>query len=95
MVLDNRLKETIRKDIIYFLYSDNYWQSRHTPKSNICNKLSNYPCKYINKELKRLYKDELIRFKKTNHGLDVYLNIRKKSEIENEITDKLNQLYDW
>ncbi|WP_304092870.1 hypothetical protein [Methanobrevibacter ruminantium] len=62
-------------------------------KINICNKLSDIPCKYINKELKKLYKEEFIRFKKTNHGEDVFLNIKKKREIENEIEDKLNKLY--
>ena len=30
----------IREDILYFLFRNNYWQNRHTPKSNICNKLS-------------------------------------------------------
>ncbi len=85
----------IREDILYFLYRNNYWQNRHTPKSNICNKLSQHPCKKINKELRQLYKDELIRYKKTNHGDDIYLNIHKKSQIENEIKYKLNQLYNW
>ena len=85
----------IREDILYFLYRNNYWQNRHTPKSNICNKLSQHPCKKINKELRQLYKDELIRYKKTNHGDDIYLNIHKKLQIENEIKYKLNQLYNW
>lgn len=35
----------IREDILYFLFRNNYWQNRHTPKSNICNKLSQHPCK--------------------------------------------------
>ena len=57
----------------------------------------NYPnilVKKINKELGQLYKDELIRYKNTNHGKD-FLNIHKKSQIESEIKDKLNQLYNW
>lgn len=37
----------IREDILYFLFRNNYWQNRHTPKSNICNKLSPVDC--INK----------------------------------------------
>ena len=85
----------IRTDILYFLYRNNYWQNRHTPKINICNKLSQHPCKYINTRLKKLYKDKLIRYKKTNHGNDVYLNIQEKSKIEDEIKDKLEQLYNW
>lgn len=95
MGLDQKEKTEIRTDILYFLYRNSYWQNRHTPKSNICNKLSNHPCKYINKELKRLYKAELIRFKKTNHGIDVFLNIHKQSEIYEEIKDKLTQLNTW
>ena len=86
-------RQEIRERILFFLYRNSYWQKRHTPKINICNKLSDIPCKYINKELKKLYKEEFIRFKKTNHGEDVFLNIKKKREIENEIEDKLNKLY--
>jgi len=85
----------IRIDILFFLYRNNYWQNRHTPKSNVCNKLSQHPCKKINKELKQLYKDGLIRYKKTNHDDDIFLNIHKKSRIEEEIKDRLNQLYNW
>ena len=83
----------IRAAILYFLYRNNYWQNRHTPKINIWNKLSQHPCKEINNGLKKLYKDKLIRYKKTNHGDDVYLNIHEKSKIEEEIKDKLEQLY--
>ena len=85
--------QEIRERILFFLYRNSYWQNRHTPKINICNKLSDIPCKYINKELKKLYKDEFIRFKKTNHGEDVFLNIKKKKEIELEIKNKLRSLY--
>lgn len=87
--------QEIRERILFFLYRNSYWQKRHTPKINICNKLSDIPCKYINRELKKLYKDEFIRFKKTNHGDDVFLNIKKKKEIENEIKSKLNRFYDF
>ncbi len=69
MGLDEEQEEEIRADILYFLYRNNYWQKRHTPKSNICNKLSQHPCKKINTGLKKLYKDKLIRYKKTNHGM--------------------------
>ena len=85
--------QEIRERILFFLYRNSYWQKRHTPKVNICNKLSDIPCKYINRELKKLYKEKFIRFKKTNHGEDVFLNIKKKKEIENEIEYKLKQLY--
>ena len=85
----------IRVDILYFLYRNNYWQNRHTPKSNICNKLSFHPCKEIFKVLKKLFKDKLIRYKKTNHGDDVFLNVREKAKIEKEIEHKINNLYNW
>lgn len=88
-------EKEIREQILFFLYRHSYWQKRHTPISNICNKLSSIPCKYINKELKQLYKDEYIRFKNTNHGKDVFLNIAKKKEIEEEINQKLNDLYSF
>ena len=95
MGLNQEQMVEIRADILYFLYRNNYWQSRHTPKSNICNKLSQHPCKDINSGLKDLYKDKLIRYKKTNHGNDIFLNIHEKSKIEHEIKDKLDQLYNW
>ena len=79
----------VQEDILFFLYQNRYFNKRHTPISNICNKLSQIPCKYIKNELKNLYKLELIRFKKTKHGNDVYL----KKEIENIISEKLESWY--
>ena len=76
MGLDEEQEAEIRADILYFLYRNNYWQKRHTPKTNICNKLSQHPCKEINTGLKKLYKDKLIRYKKTNHGDDVIVCCR-------------------
>lgn len=83
----------VQEDILFFLYQNRYFNKRHTPISNICNKLSQIPCKYIKNELKNLYKLELIRFKKTKHGNDVYLNVRMKKEIENIISEKLESWY--
>ena len=60
-------RKEIRTRILFFLYRNNYWQSRHTPMINISNKLSDIPRKFINKELKQLYLDEMIRIKSTNH----------------------------
>lgn len=84
---------TIQEEILFFLYKNKYFNKRHTPIINICNKLSHIPCKYLKKELKNLYKSKLVRFKKTNHGLDVFLNIKKKTEIENIIRNRLDSLY--
>lgn len=81
------------KEVLFFLYRNHYFNKRHTPISNICNKLSQIPCKDIKKELNNLYKIQLVRYKKTNHGKDVFLNVKKKKEIENIISDKLELLY--
>ncbi len=35
----------------------------------------------------------MIRFKKTQHGTDVYLNVKMKKEIENIISEKLQSWY--
>lgn len=83
----------IQEEILFFLYHNKYFNKRHTPISNICNKLSEIPCKYIKKELKSLYKIKFVRFKKTKHGIDVFLNVRMKKEIEDIISDKLEELY--
>lgn len=84
---------TIQEEILFFLYHDKYFNKRHTPIINVCNKLSQIPCKYIKKELKNPYKLHYVRFKKTNHGNDVFLNIKKKREIEDIISSKLDELY--
>ena len=83
----------IQEEILFFLYHNKYFNKRHTPISNICNKLSEIPCKYIKKELRSLYKLKFVRFKKTKHGNDVFLNVRMKKEIEDIISDKLEELY--
>lgn len=86
---------TISKEIVYFLYRNHYFNKRHTPISNICNKLSVFPCKHIKKELSNLNKAHIIRYKKTNHGTDVYLNVKLKKDIENIISDKIDSLYSF
>lgn len=84
---------TIKEDVLFFLYRNHYFNKRHTPIVNVCNKLSQFPCKKIKKELDYLNKREIIRYKKTGHGQDVYLNVRMKKEIEEIISDKLDALY--
>ena len=95
MSKDKEYGRDVRERILFFLYRNSYWHKRHTPKINICNKLSDIPCKHINKELKKLYVDGFIRFKKTHPGEDVFLNIKMKKEIEKEIENKLNSLYEF
>ncbi|MBQ2666328.1 hypothetical protein [Methanobrevibacter sp.] len=83
----------IQEEILFFLYQNKYFNKRHTPISNICNKLSQIPCKYIKNELKNLYRIKLIRFKKTKHGIDVFLNVKMKREIEGIISQRLESWY--
>ena len=84
---------TITEDILFYLYRNHYFNKRHTPVDNVCNKLSHIPCKRVKKELDDLYKAELVKYKKTGHGKDVFLIVKKKKEIENIISDKLDSLY--
>ena len=35
---------------MFFLYRNHYFNKRHCPIINLCNKLSHIPCKYIKKE---------------------------------------------
>ena len=84
---------TISEDILFFLYRNHYFNKRHTPISNLCNKLSHIPCKYIRRELSNLNKVQIIYYKKTRHGKDVFLNVKKKREIENILSDRLDALY--
>lgn len=83
----------IQEEILFFLYQNKYFNKRHTPISNICNKLSQIPCKYIKNELKNLYRIKLIRFKKTKHGIDVFLNVKMKREIEGIISQRMESWY--
>lgn len=86
-------KNTTREDILFFLYRNHYFNKRHCPIINLCNKLSHIPCKYIKKELNNLNKNFIIGFKATHHGKDVFLNVKMKREIENIISDRLDSLY--
>ena len=52
MRLTEEQRKEIREDILFFLFRNNYWQSRHCPHVNISNKLSQHSRKHINKELK-------------------------------------------
>ena len=85
----------IREDILYFYIG--IITGKIDTLQNLISVINYHsiPVKKINKELRQLYKDELIRYKKTNHGDDIYLNIHKKSQIENGIKYKLDQLYNW
>lgn len=84
---------TIREEVLFFLYRNHYFNKRHTPVVNVCNKLSHIPCKLIKRELDDLIKIKIARYKKTHHGKDVFLNVKMKKEIEEIISDRLDALY--
>ena len=58
-----RIDRKLEKESCSFCIEIAIGEKTH-PKINIC-KIVRIPCKYINKELKKLYKEEFIRFKKT------------------------------
>ena len=78
---------TIQEEILFFLYRKNYFNKRHTPIVNLCNKLSRIPCKEI-----KIYKLYLVGIKPTGHGKDVFLNVGMIDEIEKIISERLNKL---
>ena len=43
----NLSDEEIKKRIIFSLHRGSYYNSRHTPKKNLCKRLSSIPCKKI------------------------------------------------
>jgi len=53
MSLTEKQRKEIREDILFFLFRNNYWQSRHCPEVNICNKLSQHSCKHLKKRIEK------------------------------------------
>ena len=82
---NNEISE-IKIKIISSLNNGKYYNKRHTPIGNVCKRLSNIPCKKIKKAIKELKKEKIITVKPTYHGADVSLNVKKKKEIDNYLT---------
>lgn len=93
--MKDKNSDEIRVKILFFRWKNRYFNKRHTPITNLCNKLSEIPCKQINKEVKKLHAEKIIGFKKTNHGLDVYLNFKKKDNIRMIIAERLDEYYSF
>ncbi|MDL2270627.1 hypothetical protein LJC03_02340 [Methanobrevibacter sp. OttesenSCG-928-I08] len=93
--MDEYNEEEIKAKIVYSLYRKKYFGERHTPPIFICKRLSNIPCKYINKQLKKLAKEGIIGIYTTGHGKDIYLNPKKIKEIENTISHLIEDLYNF
>lgn len=89
----NRNSDEIRVKILFFMWKKHYFNKKHTPITNLCNKLSEIPCKLIHKEVKKLHAEKIMGYKKTNHGLDVFLNHRMKDEIQKIIAERLGEYY--
>ncbi|WP_409200863.1 hypothetical protein [Methanobrevibacter sp. DSM 116169] len=92
---NKKYEQYIEKEILYSLYRKKYFGKRHTPIKNLCGRLSYIPCKKINKIVKKLFKKGLIGIKNTSHDKDIYLNISRKKEIEEIISDLLDELYEF
>ena len=88
-------EEKIEIKIVYALHRRAYYNKRHTPIKNVCNRLSYIPCKQINKVVKKLHKKGIIGIKKTFYGAYIYLNHKKKAEIQDIISTKLSELNDF
>ena len=63
-MVKNKTSEEIREIILFFMWQKHYFNKRHTPITNLCNKLSKIPYKLINKEIKRLHAEKIIGYKK-------------------------------
>ncbi|WP_407381735.1 hypothetical protein [Methanobrevibacter sp.] len=91
----NKSSNEVREKILFFMWQKRYFNKKHTPITNLCNKLSEIPCKSINKEVKRLHAENIIGYKKTHHGLDVYLKPSMKKEIQLIIQKRLEEYYSF
>lgn len=80
-------KPEVEKRILIFLFEHGYIGKHHTPKENVCHKLSNYSCKEVYKSLKKLYKEHYIGIHVTHHGNDVYLVPSHLKEIKKLIKE--------
>jgi len=90
-----KLNGKTQEAIVYSLHRKSYYNKRHTPIEFVCKRLSSIPCKKIRKEIKNLAKERIIIFKKTEHGIDVKLNVKMKNEIEKIVGEKMDKLYDF
>lgn len=78
----------IKKFIVRKLYRKKMWLHKHTNINNLPKGLSNRlrVSKEIKKAIDELLKDQILLSKPTHYGLEVSLNPRKATEIE-ELAD--------
>lgn len=80
-------EEDIKRFILRKLVRHRIWMHKHTSIHNLQKGLPDYlrSRKEVRKVIEELLKEKLILSKPTNYGLEVFLNIEKKKEIEDFI----------
>lgn len=68
--------------ILFSLHRKGYYGSKHTPVIHVCKRIPQYSCKEIKKDIKFLIKQGLLVPYPTKHGLDVYINLQRSSEVK-------------
>ena len=85
--MDEIIEEKIKSFILKKLVGHRVWMHKHTSIHNLSKGLPDElrGKKEVNRAIDRLLKDGMLLSKPTNYGLQVFLNIKKKREIENLI----------
>jgi hypothetical protein len=81
------IEEDIKRFILRKLVRHRYWMGRHTSIHNLSKGLPDYlrSRKEVKKVIEEMLKQGFLLSKPTNYGLEVFLNIKKKKEIEDFI----------
>lgn len=87
--MEEELKKSIKTFILRKLVRHRIWMHKHTNIYNLTKGLPFYlrGKKEIKEAIKELIKEGYLLLKQTNYGLEVSLNIEKKKEIEEFISD--------
>ena len=80
-------EEDIKRFILRKLVRHRIWMHKHTNIHNLQKGLPDYlrSRKEVRKVIEDMLKEKLLLSKPTNYGLEVFLNIEKKKEIEDFI----------
>ncbi len=82
MTYNNLSYDNLSKIILFSLHRKGYYGAKHTPVIHVCKRIPQYSCKEIKKRIKKLINGGLLVPYPTRHGLDVYININKSSEVK-------------
>lgn len=85
--MDEEIKTEIQRFILRKLVRHRMWMHKHTSIHNLAKGLPDHirSRKEVRKSIEELLKSDIILSKPTNYGLEVSLNIKMKTEIENFI----------